>query len=255
MTLPGAFGYCLFTGTGLGPLWCPGVEIIQLAVVSPEMTGQALINSMHYLLQKPYSFCTHSHSVYIYKTATGFSQTAVVYNCMNIPAIIKAFLMTLIIPVIFFGCRHSPRRTAWTEKQKQAFAQKCSQTDTVDNLTFMLTGFEYNEIKNVGVRQIHNGHIIDSFYVHPHQDSFDSSRTRYSARIDRPINVKDTYQFLIPGYNPFILSDMKMIMWDESTYSEYYGCVMGDYQIDGVRFEDDANPDFIKKGFRFQWDK
>jgi hypothetical protein len=42
-----------------------------------KMTGQAFINSMPLFKQKPYSLCTHSHSVYIYKAAGVFSQTAV----------------------------------------------------------------------------------------------------------------------------------------------------------------------------------
>ncbi len=29
-------------------------------------------------------------------------------------------------------------------------------------------------------------------------------------------------------------------------FSEGYGCEMGDYKIDGIRFELNANPDFVK---------
>jgi hypothetical protein len=44
---------------------------------------------------------------------------------------------------------------------------------------------------------------------------------------------------------------MKMIMWPQFTmYDENYGCEMGDYKINGVKFEHNTNPDFIKKGFK-----
>ena len=143
--------------------------------------------------------------------------------------------------------------TRWTDKQKKEFAQKCSQTDTADNLVFMLTGFKYEEVENIAVHRIHNGFVIDSFYVHADKNSFDSLRSRYTASIDKPIYTKDTYQFIIPGQKPFVLSNMKMIMWAEFTmFSEGYGCVMGDYKIDSIHFEHDVNPDFVKRGFKLE---
>jgi hypothetical protein len=146
--------------------------------------------------------------------------------------------------------------TRWTEKQKRAFAENCSKTDTIDGLTFSLTGFTYDEIKNVMIKQIHNGQVVDSFYIQANKNIYDSLRTRYIASIDKPLYIKDTFQFEIHGQAPYILSDMKMIMWAQFTmFSEGYGCIMGDYKINGVRFEHSANPDFIKKGFKYPWEK
>ena len=146
--------------------------------------------------------------------------------------------------------------THWTEKQKNEFSENCSNTETINDLSFSFTGFSYNEIENVKVNQIHGGKIIDSFYVQPNKNTFDSIRTRYWASSTKLFYIKDTYQFIIKGNPPFILSDMKMIMWSQFTmFSEGYGCVMGDYKINGVRFSYDANPDFIKNGFKFPWDK
>ena len=46
-----------------------------------------------------------------------------------------------------------------------------------------------------------------------------------------------------------------MMIWPQFTMlSEGYGCVMGDYTINGHRFEHNANPDFVKEGFRFSWE-
>jgi hypothetical protein len=140
----------------------------------------------------------------------------------------------------------------WTEKQKQEFAQKCSQSDTADHFVFMVTGFNYTEVGNIAVHRIHDGQVIDSFYVHADRNSFDSIRTRYSVTVDKPIYIKDSYYFIMPGQKPFVLSDMKMIMQAQfPKFSNGYGCVMGDYKIDGARFQKNANPDFVKRGFKF----
>jgi hypothetical protein len=144
----------------------------------------------------------------------------------------------------------------WTEEQRKEFAEEYSRTDTIDGLTFFLTGFEYDEIKNIMIKQIHNGQIVDSFYVHPNKNIYDSLRTRYLASINKPLYIKDSFQFVVQGHDPFILSDMKMIMWAQFTMvAEGWGCVMGDYKIDGVRFEHDTAPDFRKKGFKYSWEK
>jgi hypothetical protein len=37
-------------------------------------------------------------------------------------------------------------------------------------------------------------------------------------------------------------------------FAEGYGCEMVAYKINGVRFEGE-NPDFIKNGFKFLWEK
>ena len=162
----------------------------------------------------------------------------------------KKTIIILSVFVLIAGCWDA----RWTEKQKEEFAEKCSKTDTVGGLTFFLTGFSYDEIKNVMVKQIHNGQTVDSFYVQPDKKIDDSLRTRYLAYINKPLYIKDTFLFIIQGQEPFILSDMKMIMRAQFTmFSEGYGCEMGDYKINGVRFED-CNPDFMKKGFKFPWE-
>ena len=163
--------------------------------------------------------------------------------------IMKFKLTILFVVTALLSCK---THTRWTEKQKKEFAEKCSKTDTADGLNFYITGFSYDEIENILVRQIHNGQIADSFFVRPNKNSFDKIRTTCSAYIDKPFYIRDTLQFIIPGQDTFFLSEMKMIMWSQFTmYEENYGCVMGDYKINGVRFEHDANPVFIKKGFKY----
>ncbi len=161
--------------------------------------------------------------------------------------------LPIIVIVFLISCR---MHTRWTEKQRAEFAEECSSTDAVKDLAVSFTGFAYNEIQQITVKQIHREKIIDSFYLHPDTNSFDSLRLRYSARINRSLYIKDTFKIIVKGYPPFMLSDMKMIMWEQFTmFSEGYGCVMGDYKIDGVRFEHNASPDFKKRGFKYSWEK
>ncbi len=163
----------------------------------------------------------------------------------------KITVIILSILALTTGCMHR-----WTEKQRKEFSEECSKTDTIDGLTFFLTGFTYDEIENIMIKQIHNGQVVDSFYVYPNKNTYDSLRTRYSAHIEKSLYIKDTFQFVVQGHDPFILSDMKMIMWAQYTMlSEGWGCVMGDYKIDGVRFEHDTAPDFRKKSFKHSWEK
>ncbi|MDR0560713.1 MAG: hypothetical protein LBG92_11140, partial [Prevotellaceae bacterium] len=109
---------------------------------------------------------------------------------------------------------------------------------------------------NITVRQIHNGQTVDSFSVQPDKESYDAVRTRYYFYIDKPLYIRDTFQIAVSGCEPYILSDMKMVMHPQFTMlSEGWGCVMRDYKINGVHFEDNGGPDFVKEGFKFPWEK
>ncbi|XZF14445.1 hypothetical protein ACTHGU_21895 [Chitinophagaceae bacterium MMS25-I14] len=139
----------------------------------------------------------------------------------------------------------------WTEKEKADFAAKCAATDSVADFSFTVTGFTYEQVKTVLVYHIRNQMIIDSFYVHPDIRNYDSLRDRYWVSVDQAIYVKDTYQFVIPGQKPFLLSGMKMVMWPQWTMmSEGYGCRMKGYSVNGEKYED-GGPDFIKKGYSY----
>lgn len=85
-------------------------------------------------------------------------------------------------------------------------------------------------------------------FVEPTKNQRETSQIERSATIERKMNIKYTYQFIIPGQKPYTLSNMKMIMWAQFTMtSEGYGCVLGDYNIDGKRFTHQRNPTFIKR--------
>ena len=64
-------------------------------------------------------------------------------------------------------------------------------------------------------------------------------------------HIKDTNYLSKQRQKPIGLTDMKMIMRHKiMMFSEGYGCVTGDYKIDDVRYEKNANPDFVKRGFK-----
>lgn len=134
------------------------------------------------------------------------------------------------------------------------FADSCSKTNSFVGLNFTLTGFSYPEITELKVKQIRQGLVVDSFLINPNKSSFDSARSRYSAYIDRTLLLSDSYKFLLNNGDSFLLSDMKMIVWSQfSMDAEGYGCVMGDYKINGATFKGQPNVDFIKSGFKFTW--
>ena len=161
----------------------------------------------------------------------------------------KKFKFTLIIAIIsitLISCfnRH------WSAEQRKEFDTKCSQTDTFNNIVFQFRGFDNNEFDTIVVKDYKDTVLVDSFkvFVGPAQYPYEKERKERYATIDRTMNVKHKYHFIIPGQRPYELANMKMIMWAQYTMtSEGWGCVMGTYTIDGLRFEHDANPTFIKR--------
>ena len=136
----------------------------------------------------------------------------------------------------------------WSAEEKKNFQTKCEQTDTVSYLTFSLTGFTYSEVDTIMIKEVQEKKIIDSFYVQIPASSFDKARNRYWGRIERPLKIKNSYQFCIQNHLPYELTNMKMMMWPQWTMtSEGYGCVIGEYAIDGVKFEKNASPDFVNR--------
>lgn len=137
----------------------------------------------------------------------------------------------------------------WSEEKRQQFAEECAKTTTIDNLNIYFKDFDYHEVDTVLVKQIHDSKCIDSFfvYVNPKRDRYDSTRNYYGIYIDKPMLITDSYHFVVPNVQTFILSDMEMVMWPQYTmFSEGWGCRMGNYMLDSVRFEHNSNPVLIK---------
>ncbi|MEN9639012.1 MAG: hypothetical protein RLZZ262_880 [Bacteroidota bacterium] len=140
--------------------------------------------------------------------------------------------------------------TSWTPEEREAFRAKCSQTYETENEIFYFRGFGDDEFDSVWVKAYRESLLLDSFQLHvpPSINQYDRERKIRSTAINRVLDIRNDYHILIPGQKPYVLANMKMIMWAQYTMSgEGWGCVMGDYTIDGVRYEHDAMPTFQKR--------
>lgn len=142
------------------------------------------------------------------------------------------------------GCFNS----TWTKEQRKEFENNCSQTDTFNNVVFQFRGFDNNEFDSIWVKEYNDTILLDSFRVFVCPAQSHKERKERFATIERTMNINYKYHFIMPGQKPYELANMKMIMWVQYTMtSEGWGCIMGDYTIDGVRFEQNASPTFIKR--------
>lgn len=133
----------------------------------------------------------------------------------------------------------------WSEKQRNEFKQECDQTETFTSMIVLLKGFDNNEFDSVIVNEYKDSILIRSFkiYADSATSPYDVENKNRTATISRTMNINYNYHFIIPGQQPYKLENMKMIMWAQFTMlSEGWGCEMGDYTLDGIRFEHSANP-------------
>jgi len=148
----------------------------------------------------------------------------------------------VLLLLLFAGCNHK-----WTEQERKDFETQCAKKDSVSDLVVAFKGFANSEFDSITIREFNDTVSTDSFqlFVSPCEDAGGTYRT---AHIERPLRLKHRYLFDIPGQKPYELANMKMIMWAQYTMSsEGWGCVMGDFTIDGKHFEHDANPTFEKR--------
>lgn len=160
----------------------------------------------------------------------------------------KHFVSLFLLAAIILAAGCSSRQ--WTAEQRKVFQEKCSQRETINSLQVIFRGFDDKAFDSVDVREYENRKLVATFKVPvpPSQDPRDREFKMRRATINRTMNLKHAYEFIIPGQRPYNLSNMTMIMWAQYTMnSEGWGCVMGDYAIDGKRFEHDLTPEFVKK--------
>jgi len=99
------------------------------------------------------------------------------------------------------------------------------------------------------VKEYKESLLLDSFAVFVHQaiSPYDEKEKNRSASILRTMNINYRYEFIVAGQKPYELKDMKMTVWPEETAnSDGYGCIMGDFTLDNVKFKDTGNPRIIK---------
>ncbi|MBN1534106.1 MAG: hypothetical protein JXA20_15655 [Spirochaetes bacterium] len=82
-------------------------------------------------------------------------------------------------------------------------------------------------------------------------DEIATKKRSGGATITRALQLKNSYEFIVPGRSPYRLESMKTVMWPQYTMrSEGWGCVMGDCILDGKRYEKDQSPTIVKRGVK-----
>jgi len=146
----------------------------------------------------------------------------------------KSIILILISLFILSSCGHS-----WTPEEKLAMKNKCESIDTLDQLSFELSGFNLSEIDTILIREKSGKNIIDSFYV---SAKYEGNGGRYFCLIDRTINLKNSFEILIPNQRLHVLSGMKWEMAAHYTNDgEGYGCEFGKVYLDSVPYSEENN--------------
>ena len=160
----------------------------------------------------------------------------------------KSIALSCALAAVIFIAGCSSRQ--WTEEQRKDFRTTCSQKESIGSLQVIFRGFDDKAFSSVEVKEYDNAKLIGTFrlQIPSSQDPRDREYKIIRATIDRNMSLKHAYEFIVPGQRPFRLSNMTMIMWPQYTMrSEGWGCVMGDYTIDGKRFEKSQSPEFVKR--------
>jgi hypothetical protein len=161
----------------------------------------------------------------------------------------KSLVVIFSVLTIFSGVIGCKSKT-WTDKQRKEFEDQCLKTETFSNMIVLFQGFENTEFDSVSVIEYSGNQVVDSFKIDvpKAENPTDKERKERSASISREMNIKYSYHFRIPGHEPYVLSEIKMVMWPQYTNDgEGWGCQPGDFKIDGQRFEKNANPTFVKR--------
>jgi hypothetical protein len=154
------------------------------------------------------------------------------------------YLAFITFVLILSGCAGFSR---WTEKEREAFRIKCSETIYFDANPIIFAGFDPEEIDTVVVIEKSNSSIIDTFIM----DSpvrISNQDNRYWTKPLTKFNVNHKYEFYIGNDKSYVLDNMEMSMVPEFTHeSEDYGCRMRKFTIDGEVFEGMSEIPIVKR--------
>lgn len=153
----------------------------------------------------------------------------------------------MVVVLCLLGCSTNKR---WSDQKRKDFEVNCLKTEVINNLTVSFRGFGEKDLSTVTVKEYNGKKLINTFAitVEPFRGPWEKENKVRYATIQRALSIKHVYEFRIPGQRPRRLADMKMVLWPQYTmYSEGWGCVMGEYTLDGVPFKKDTMPTFVKK--------
>ena len=141
-------------------------------------------------------------------------------------------------------------KSPWTTEEKLQFENECLSTTTLDYLPIELKGFDDGEFDSILVKEFKDNIIIDSFKVAIRKAGTPDEKSKKIrwASINRTFNLKYLYKFIIPGQEPYELTNMKMAVTNEYTMQgEGHGCRLDQVTINGKQSERGRTMTFEKK--------
>lgn len=157
-------------------------------------------------------------------------------------------LKLLIVSLIFLFFTGSCKKYL-SEKEIQNLSIQCTENDSIRDLFILFTGYEYEEIENILIKQIHKGIVIDSFYVSTDRKTFDSVRIQYYTFIHQNIYIRDSFLFEIPHQQTFIVSEIKKALKKHNLMLGHtYDCEFDGCNINGINSQ---NIHLKKEGFKY----
>lgn len=159
------------------------------------------------------------------------------------------YLVLFISILIFSSCWGMSR---WTKEELAEFTRKCKNTSVFEVDPISFSGFDFQEVETIVITEKFKNQVIDTNTIHVDQVWDGSFREKYWISPSMQMNINHTYEFHIGQGRPYILDSMEMIVWPQfSMFSEGYGCIMGNFKIDSVKFVGMGNINFIKRGFSY----
>ena len=140
--------------------------------------------------------------------------------------------------------------SSWTEAERKAFKEKCDSQIYFNIHPIKFTGFEFEEIATIPIVEKDSNKIIDTLFIYPNNQraAHEIQNQTYSSSPPLKFNKNHSYEFYLGSDAPYILDNMQMIMWPQYTMrGEGYGCVIGNFTIDGEQFEKVGNMHFKKR--------
>jgi hypothetical protein len=165
---------------------------------------------------------------------------------INFP--VTTSISILIMAVLLTGCFNFNNDEDRKREAKEA-ETKCSNTEIFNNVIFHFSGFEDQDFDTVTVKEYKDTLLLNTFnlFVGPALGSYDQQRKVRLVAIKQDMNIKNRYLFIVPGKNPYELSNMEIKAWGAygPDYVEWH-CMMVNYILDGVRYEGKPNVTFTK---------
>lgn len=157
----------------------------------------------------------------------------------------KFKLVIVLITILLDSCGNCD----WSEEERAKFEKECPNEKAFNYLAAQFRGFDNTEFDSVIIEEYKDTNLIKLFKVKVDTSSipWDKEHKVRSFQIEQKLNTENIYKFIVPG-QIFLLHTMKMVVWQRGPFCPE--CTMGDYFIDSVHFEHNANPIFVKKGFK-----